>query len=44
MPEFFEELGCGAGAPEEFRRDERRKLVFHSREQRPSIQELYEGV
>jgi hypothetical protein len=29
---------------EEFRRDERRKLVFRSREQRPSIRELYEGT
>jgi hypothetical protein len=29
---------------EEFRRDERRKLVFPSRERRPSIGELYEGT
>ena len=29
---------------EEFRREERRKLVFRSREQRPSIRELYEGT
>jgi hypothetical protein len=29
---------------EEFRREERSKLVFRSREQRPSIRELYKGT
>src|SRR5580704_4977054 len=29
---------------EEFKRDERRKLVFRGRERRPSIGELYEGT